>query len=148
MFSIEKWENWFLDLAKVVSKKSKDPSTKVGAVIADPKNRFISLGYNGYPRGIKDEGLDNREEKYAKVIHAEINAILFAKRDLTDCTLYVYPLAPCSNCMSVIIQSGITRIIALANTTDIDSIKRWELSNQIGLKMAKEANVKVIIRTP
>lgn len=148
MFSVEKWEDWFLELAKVVSRKSKDPSTKVGAVIADDKNRLISVGFNGYPRGIADTGLDNREEKYAKVIHAEINAILFARRDLTDCTLYIYPLAPCSNCMSVIIQSGISRIITLTNSINIESIKRWEMSNQIGLKMAKEANVKVIIRTP
>jgi dCMP deaminase len=141
----EKWNKRFLELAKLVSTWSKDPSTKVGAVITDPKNRVVSLGYNGYPQGIKDEGLENREEKYAKVLHGEVNAILFSNKDLTNCTIYVYPLLPCSSCMSLIIQSGITKVVSQNDDKTGELLTRWEKSNQIGIQMAKEANVQILV---
>lgn len=144
--TIQKWNKWnkrFIELAKLVSTWSKDPSTQVGAVIVDQKNRVVSLGFNGYPRGVKDHGLENREERYAKVLHAEANAILFSKQDLTNCTIYVYPFPPCSNCMSMIIQSGISQVVTFQDQ-DEERKKRWEKSNQIGISMAEEAEIKII----
>jgi dCMP deaminase len=143
MFNREKWDLRFLEMAKLVSTWSKDPSTGIGAVITNDKNRIISLGFNGYPRGIKDEGMENREEKLAKVLHAEVNAILFANRILTDHTIYVYPLLPCSNCMSIIIQSGITRIVIMQSEQQKEIVKRWKKSTDISLSMAKEAGIPI-----
>jgi dCMP deaminase len=139
---LNKWDARFLFLAKHIANWSKDPSTGIGAVITNDKNRIISLGFNGYPRSVPDEGMDNREEKYLKVIHAEENAILFAQKDLTDCTLYVYPLLPCSNCMAKIIRVGITKVVCLIHDTN-NILERWQNSNKIALKMAEQAGVSV-----
>ena len=104
-----KWDERFLSLAKEVSTWSKDPSTKVGAVITQGKH-VVSLGFNGYPPGIEDKHLDNRDYKYKRVIHAETNAILNAKQDLSDCTLYLYPLMPCAECAKLIVAAGIKKV--------------------------------------
>jgi dCMP deaminase len=145
MYNNKKWDLRFLNLAKEVSTWSKDPSYGIGAIIANNKNRLVSLGYNGYPRGIKDKGMENREEKLAKTIHAEVNAILFANRNLEDHSLFVYPLLPCSVCMSIILQVGITRVVAMVSIENNDLIERWEKSNKIGLDIAKELNIPIII---
>ena len=107
-----KWGGRFLGLARLVAGWSKDPSTKVGAVITDG-NRIISVGYNGLPAGLKDleERLTIRDIKYEMTIHAEINAILFAGRPLRGMTLYTWPFGPCARCASVIIQVGIGKVM-------------------------------------
>ncbi|MFA6251080.1 MAG: deaminase [Candidatus Paceibacterota bacterium] len=105
------WDEYFINIAEQVAKKSKDPSTKTGCVIVDSKNRPISFGYNGFISGC-DESIMSTERpiKYHLVLHGEMNAILFAKRDLEKCTLYnLY--GPCENCLKHIIQAGIKRII-------------------------------------
>lgn len=141
---IYKWDKRFLEMAKLVSEWSKDPSTKVGAVIADTKNRIVSVGFNGYPSGISDEGLDNREDKYLKIVHAEINAILFANRYLINNRLYVYPLLPCARCMAVIIQTGISKIFVQSTAVGIAAMGRSPASYKTGLEMAKEANIEIV----
>jgi dCMP deaminase len=81
-----------MELARLVSTWSKDPSTQVGAVIT--RGKFVvSLGFNGHPKGVADtpERLEIRENKYRTIIHAEINAILTAKQDLEGCTIYLWP---------------------------------------------------------
>lgn len=105
---MNKWTQRFLDLAHLVSTWSKDPSTKVGAVIVDPNNRVVSLGFNGFPKGVQDMDIP-RERKLMRTIHAEENALLFAQRDLSDCSIYVTH-HPCSNCAAKIIQAGIRRV--------------------------------------
>ena len=133
------WDKRFLEMAQLVSSWSKDPSTKVGAVITDPQNRVVSVGYNGFPVGISDDNrLNFRSTKYDIIIHAEINAITFANRSLKGCTLYTYPFEPCSKCASVVIQSGITRVVSEPN---IES--RWEESFQISRQLFQEAGVKL-----
>jgi dCMP deaminase len=109
-----KWDTRFLEVAKLVSSWSKDPSTQTGAVIVNPKNRVISMGYNGLPQGVEDlpERLNNRELKYRLIVHCERNAIIFAQRDLTGCTLYTHPFMSCSTCASMVIQAGIKRCVA------------------------------------
>lgn len=111
---ITKWDERFLQLSTLVGSWSKDPSTKVGAVIAKD-NRIVSLGFNGFPPKIEDkEGwLNNREIKYRYVIHAEMNAILNAPTPVNGCTLYLSPLFPCPNCAKHVVASGISRIVAL-----------------------------------
>lgn len=132
-----KWDDRFLSLAKTVSTWSKDPSTGVGAVIVDAQHRVVSLGFNGFPRGIQDdERSQNKALKYEMTIHAEINAILFAKQSLHGCTLYVYPLTPCGRCASIIAQSGISRVVG-----PTVKVERWVESCQLGQDILKEAGV-------
>lgn len=105
------WDEYFINITEEVAKRSKDPSTKTGAVIVDSKHRPISFGYNGFV-GNCDESIMSYERpiKYHLIIHAEMNAILFSRRDLEDCILYSL-YAPCENCLKHIIQSGIKHII-------------------------------------
>lgn len=136
---IEKWDSRYLELAKFVSNWSKDPSTKVGAVITRD-NRIVSLGFNGFPQGVNDtiDRYENRELKYKMVVHAEPNAIISAKQDLKGCWLYTWPFMPCSSCAGLIIQSGITRII----TPYVDN-PRWAESFALSKNMFYEANVEI-----
>jgi len=122
---MDKWTQRFLDLAKLVASWSKDPSTKCGAVIVDQRNRIVSLGYNGFPAGVDDtmERLADRDVKLKMVRHAEINAIQFATRDLSGCTMYTWPVPPCAQCAGAIIQAGISRVIAPKPSDDFAT--RW-----------------------
>ena len=137
------WDLEFLSLAKRISKRSKDPSTKVGAVITN-KKRFVSSGYNGLPQKMKDtkNRLDNRELKYKIIIHGEINAILFAQRDLTDHTLYTWPFMPCSNCASIIIQTGIKRVVSFINNNE-----RWKDNFLLTEESFQESGVELVLYT-
>ena len=106
------WDNRYMEMAELVSGWSKDPSTKVGAVIVSPENYVVSVGFNGFPRGIADnDRLNQRGSKYMNIIHAEMNALMFAKESVKNCTLYTHPFQPCSQCAGCIIQSGITKIV-------------------------------------
>jgi dCMP deaminase len=136
-----KWDIRFLQLAKFISEWSKDPSTKVGAVITDENNRIVSIGYNGFPQDIHDDNrLKDRETKYKIIIHGEMNAILFANRSLISCVLYTYPFMPCPRCASMIIQAGIKRVVSYNNMP-----KRWEDEFAISQNLFKEANIKLTL---
>lgn len=136
------WDNWFLGLAQYISTASKDPSTKVGAVIVDSDRRVISVGYNGFAKGVEDteERLNNRDLKYKMIVHGERNAIIFAHRDLKGHTLYTWPFMPCSTCTSMVIQSGISRIVAPYSDNP-----RWAEDFKISEQMFKEAGVEVFL---
>jgi dCMP deaminase len=139
--NLSNWDKRFLELAELVSSWSKDPSTKVGAVIVDDKNIIVSVGFNGFPKGINDnERLHNRDSKYQIIIHAENNALMFAKRPLDGFTIYTYPFMPCPRCAGMIIQSGIKRVVSYKNTTDRH---RWELDFQISRELFLEADIKL-----
>lgn len=141
---LRKWDLRWLATCKFHSQWSKDPSTKCAAVITENINGMVSFGYNGYPSGVKDDNtLNIREQKYPRIIHAEINAILFAKRKLNGCTLYVFPLAPCAPCASVICQSGITRVVTV-DPEDISRKGRWSSSNDIAMDMFNQKNIEVV----
>ena len=139
------WDTRFLDLAEHISKWSKDPSTKVGAVIFDSDKRIVSVGYNGFPKNIDDdpEKYLNRDIKYQMVVHAEINAILFAQRNLKDCSIATWPFISCSNCTSAIIQTGIKKIVSPKLPENL--ISRWGKSCEISLEMYKQAGVEVVL---
>lgn len=112
------WEKRFLSLAQEVASWSKDPSTKCGAVIYDSRNRVISLGFNGFARGVEDspERLNRRETKLSCAIHAEENALLDARQDLWGTRAKMVVNAhPCSRCAAKIIQAGIKEVAFLPN---------------------------------
>lgn len=133
----EKWDRRFLKLAEHIATWSLDPSTQVGAVIVDEKNRVVSVGYNGFPKGIEDDArLNNRETKYKMIVHGEMNAILFAKRDLINCTLYTTPFLPCSVCTSNILQTGIVRVVSYFTMNT-----RWLDNLRISMNLFEEAGI-------
>ena len=138
---ITDWDIWFLKQAKNWSEKSKDPSTKIGAIIADPFKRLVSASYNGFARQVRDldERLEDRETKYQMTIHGELNAILFANRDLHGCTIYTYPFQPCSPCAACIIQVGITRVVSLPASMEV--LERWGDSFELANRQFGEAEV-------
>lgn len=112
------WDEYFMSVCLLSEKRSKDPSTQVGACIVNDKNHIIGIGYNGFPNNCNDNDLpwtkNNKnwlDNKYAYVVHSEMNAIMNCNSKLTDkCRLYV-SLFPCNECAKIIIQSGIKKII-------------------------------------
>ena len=113
------WDEYFMGVAKLAARRSKDPSTQVGACIVSPENIIISTGYNGMPMGCSDDdfpwGREGAETKYPYVVHAELNAILNANgRDLRGSRVYV-ALFPCNECAKAIIQSGIKEVVYLSD---------------------------------
>jgi dCMP deaminase len=140
----EKWDRRFLDLAKFVAGWSKDPSTKVGAIIVRPDRTVACVGFNGFPRGVLDHEnrYADRETKYAMVVHAETNAIMNSRESLEGYTLYVTPLPPCTQCAAAIIQRGITRVV-------IDQKKavpeNWRKQFDISNTMFREAKISVVV---
>jgi dCMP deaminase len=136
-----KWDQRFLDMAKLVASWSKDPSTKVGAIISDNNNRIISIGYNGFPINVNDdERLNDRETKYKIIIHAECNALMFANKSVEGCTLYTYPFIPCPKCAGMIIQSGIKRIVSYNNEPE-----RWKNDFKISHQLFDEAEINLTL---
>ncbi len=113
------WDEYFMGVAMLAARRSKDPSTQVGACIVSQENIIISTGYNGRPKGCSDDEFPwNREgtdTKYPYVVHAELNAILNANgRDLRGSKLYV-ALFPCNECAKAIIQSGVKEVFYLSD---------------------------------
>ena len=113
------WDEYFMGVAMLAARRSKDPSTQVGACIVSPENIIISTVYNGMPKGCSDDEFpwdrEGEETKYPFVVHAELNAILNANgRDLRGSRIYV-ALFPCNECAKAIIQSGIKEIIYLSD---------------------------------
>jgi len=135
------WDGRFLNLAELISSWSKDPSTKVGSVIVDDSRRVISVGYNGFPKGVRDlpHRLEDRETKYKFMVHAERNAIIFSKGSLENSTIYTYPFMPCSECAGMVIQSGVKRVV-----TFFDENPRWVDSFSITKRMFAESGVDLI----
>lgn len=105
------WDEYFLEMADLASRRSPDPATKHGCVLVDQNNRVLSTGYNGPVQGLPNELVEyTRPEKYAWMVHAEDNAVAFAKCDLTGATAYVTG-QPCAACFRRLLQVGIKRIV-------------------------------------
>lgn len=133
------WNKRFLDLAEHVASWSKDPRTKVGAVVVDKKKRVVSLGYNGFPRGVLDfdERYDDRDVKHLFVAHAERNALDNAPLMVDGCTLYV-SLLPCNECAKSIIQKGIIKVVTYIPDREGEKFG-WDTTKL----MFKEAGVEI-----
>lgn len=143
-----KWHNRFIEMAHLVSLWSKDPSTKCGAVVVRPDRSVASVGFNGFPRGVEDrtEHLEDREEKYGRVVHAEVNAILAAREPLHGYTMYTWPAGfgpSCDRCTGCIIQAGIIRVVHRLEFEN-DFPERWRIPAERGLDMYQQAGVEVI----
>ena len=116
------WDEYFMGVAMLAARRSKDPNTQVGACIVSPDNIIISTGYNGMPKGCSDDEFPwdrtGEETKYPYVVHAELNAILNANgRDLRGSRIYV-ALFPCNECAKAIIQSGVAEVVYLSDKYD------------------------------
>lgn len=137
------WDTRFLQMAKLIASWSKDPSTKVGAVIVRPDRTIASLGFNGFPRAIHDypELLSNRDEKYKRIIHSELNAILSARERLDGYTLYLWPGMSCARCAVHIIQTGIVHVVTQHDMGDFGA--RWAEEIRLAEDLFREAKVTV-----
>lgn len=139
--TFDKWDERWIKACDEVASWSKDPSTQVGCVIVDPDlQRRVGEGFNGFPRFMSDapELYRCRETKYSRTLHAELNAVLFAKKT-EGCTAYVsHP--PCTNCALVLIQSGINRVVARKPSEDL--LSRWKESIEKASGFFAEAEVE------
>jgi dCMP deaminase len=111
VFKRPSWDEYFLDIATAVAKRSHDGETHVGVVIVDENHRILATGYNGFPPGSDDESLPNlRPDKYPYMVHAEINAIASSRQDLRNSTLYCL-YSPCRECTKAIITAGVKTVV-------------------------------------
>ena len=149
-WNIPDWDEWFMRMVYIIASKSKDRSSKIGAVIVN-NNQIVKVGYNGFPMGVDDDIAirHDRPLKYSFVSHAESNAIFFAARDgaKTDgCSMYTNGLC-CVECAKAVIQSGIKNLIYHRQFQDKwNEFRRekWDGHNEITTQMFLESNVKVI----
>ena len=120
---------------------SRHGQTQVGCVIVDKHNRVVSLGFNGFPRGVKDlaERYNDRPTKHLFVAHAERNALDNAPLSVEGCTLYS-PLLPCSECAKSIIQKGITKVVSYEPDEDVEHF-HWHITKM----MFQEAGVQLYL---
>ena len=150
------WDEYFMALSHLSSKRSKDPSTKVGAVIVNENNRVVGIGYNGFPNGCEDDIYPWEREgkfldtKYAYVVHAELNAILNSNTSVKGCKIYV-TLFPCNECAKSIIQAGISEVIYESDKyhesdSVIASKKMLESSGVILRKLESNISINVEIK--
>ena len=147
------WDEYFMGIAMLAAKRSKDPSTQVGACIVSKDNIIISTGYNGMPKGCSDDAFPwersgaELETKYPYVVHAELNAILNANgRDLRGSRIYV-ALFPCNECAKAIIQSGVKEVLYLSDKykDSMNNLASRKMLDAAGVKYTKlETNLKSI----
>ena len=139
------WDSRWLAVAKLFASFSKDPSTGVGAVAVDSRKRLAASGFNGLSRRVEDsqERLHNRTTRYSLTVHAEINMLISAERSLRGCTVYLWPMPPCSQCAAALIQAGISRVVAPSPAPDLAD--RWGESIELAVMAMREAGVKVDI---
>lgn len=140
----ESWDEFFLGLAAYMATRSKDPSTQTGAVIVAPPNRIVSVGYNGFPARISDDPAvyADREQKYSKIIHCEMNAAKWAREPLDGYTLYTYPFMSCDRCFVHMLNEGITRFVA--PRPNADQLTRWGDAFEKTKTYAREAGVELL----
>ena len=142
---MSKWDYRFLDMAKHIADWSRDPSTRVGAVAVRDR-RVLSTGYNGLPQGVADlpGRLNDREEKLLRTVHAEANIVAQAARNgvsLNGSTVYVWPFLPCNSCCTLLIQAGVTRVVA----PEFPIPDRWKRSFDVSIDMFRETGVELIL---
>jgi len=149
---INSWDRRFLAVAMQVSHWSKDPSSKMGAVIANTDQRLVALGYNGFPKQVEDcqSRQYNKKVKYEIVVHAEANALLIAGSAAVGGTIYLYGPRPiCARCAGILIQAGIKRAVAIrpppcdeTRANHDPSQMNWAESGRLALQMFNEAEVE------
>lgn len=138
-----KWDRRFLELAQMVAGWSKDPSTQTGAVFVASDKSVISVGYNGFPRGIDDSAarLNDRETKYSMIVHCEMNAMMSANSTTKGSTLYTWPFLSCDRCCVHMIQAGVVRAVAPKLPVELE--ERWGAAIAQTKALFAEAGVEV-----
>ena len=141
---INKWDERFLDMSKLVSTWSRDPSTQVGSVIVGADKRVVGVGFNGFPQKMPDleQNYAVREEKYSRVVHAELNALIFANSSVSGCTVYTYPFMPCDRCFVQLVQAGIIRFVSPKATPE--QLTRWGSAFDKVRQYATECGVELV----
>ena len=148
MTETKSWHQYFMEMALLVSSKSKDRSTRVGAILVGEGNIVLGVGYNGFPRGVNDNAEDRHErpDKYLWTEHAERNAIFSAARHgvkVGGSKIYVSGRGfPCAECARAIIQTGIVEVITCEGTFEGKG-SLWERSMVVSGIMLMEAKVKI-----
>lgn len=138
----EKWIARFWRMAVEVSTWSKDPDRGVGALLVSPDRRQVSWGFNGFPIGIADDPalLGDSQAKLERTVHAELNAVLNAKRDVSGWTLFVTQ-HPCHHCALAIVQSGVA-VVVCPPPKGLES--KWCVSHSVAASLLEEAGVQVV----
>ena len=146
------WDDYFIDIMHATSARSKDPNTKVGAVIVDQDNKIVGMGYNGFPPGVKDykdrwEGkdADGSKTKYKYVVHAEMNAIFNSFKPVKGCKVYI-PFWPCSDCAKHMAAAGIDEII-IEDTEYYDKPLTRKILIEAGVKVRDVTGLVLISNT-
>lgn len=137
------WDELFMSMVFLIASKSKDNNTHIGAVIVDDDNIVRSLGYNGFPRDIDDTKPERQEKplKYFWMTHAELNAILNSRTNLSGCRMYTNG-TPCAECAKAIIQAGIKEVIVYKKW-DADNNPKWRESCSISVDMFVEKGINL-----
>ena len=145
------WDEYFMGVAVLAAKRSKDPNTQVGACIVNKSKRILSTGYNGFPYGCSDDTFswerEGEDTKYQYVVHAELNAILNAHgKSLEGSRLYV-DLFPCNECAKAIIQAGIKEVVYLSDkyATTPSTLASKRMLNAAGIKLTQLKPTKASI---
>lgn len=137
-----KWDRRFVELARHIAEWSKDPSTRVGCVAVGSDREILSTGYNGFPRGVADdERLEDREQKYPIIVHAEENVIAHAARlgvPLRGASVYT-SFPPCSRCARLLIQAGVREVVS----PNVTIPERWREDVDRARSLLIEARVMV-----
>lgn len=139
------WDKFYIGLARYISTKSKDPSTKTGAVIVRPDKSVCSVGFNGFPQRMPDKKdlYANREEKYSRIIHCEMNALMFSRDEAhKGYTVYTWPFISCDRCFVHLVQAGIVRFVAPQATEE--QLTRWGAAFERVRSYAKDTGVEVV----
>ncbi|MCR5741070.1 MAG: dCMP deaminase family protein [Gammaproteobacteria bacterium] len=145
------WDDYFMGVAMLSAKRSKDPNTQVGCCLVSPDNKIIGIGYNGFPKTISDDDLpwdrngEYLDTKYPYVVHAEANAILNSTKSLIGARAYV-TLFPCNECAKLLVQSGIKEVVFLLDFhhDDKETIASRRILDMSGVKYRKMEK-KVIV---
>lgn len=144
-----KWDLRYLEMASQIAQWSKDPSSKLGAVVIGDNGQILSQGYNGFARGVEDsiDRLNDRETKYDYVVHAEMNCIFNACLNgvsLKGSTIYVFGLPVCHRCAPGLIQVGIKRVVMSCPHDQPDKMLRWTDSWKKTKTMFQEADIRYV----
>ncbi len=148
------WDEYFMGVAALSAKRSKDPNTQVGACIVNEDKRIVGIGYNGFPRGCNDDvfpwgkgNADPLENKYPYVVHAEANCILNTTEKLKGATLYV-TLFPCNECAKLIIQSGIKHLVYMQDKyrNESSNVASRRMLDAAGIEYRQMKEIEVLIK--
>ena len=135
----------FMPIAWSFASMSRDPSTKVGALLLGGRYEVLASGWNGAPRGCnadKDERYSDRNQKLWWATHAEANAVANAAMAGTSThgAVLVVTHPPCITCAKLAVQAGVAMVIC--NGPDAGFALRWASDLELTKRLFKEVGVK------